>query len=121
MRNKYFKKAHTQQLDQSDCGVVCLLTILKFYSSNYSLEKLREYSGTTNQGTTMLGLIQCGNKIGLEIKGFESTIEAIKKNKIPAILHTVFEEKLQHFIICFGYDYKKEKFIISNPASVKLI
>ncbi|MCT4698489.1 cysteine peptidase family C39 domain-containing protein [Tenacibaculum haliotis] len=55
-------------------------TILKYYNSNYSLEKLREYSGTTKQGTTMLGLMQCGNKIGLEIKGYESTIEAFKKN-----------------------------------------
>jgi hypothetical protein len=38
-------KFHSKQLDQSDCGVVCLQTILKYYISNYSLEKLREYSG----------------------------------------------------------------------------
>ena len=31
-----------------------------------------------------------------------------------------FEEKLQHYIVCFGYDKKKEKFIISNPASSKI-
>jgi ATP-binding cassette subfamily B protein len=111
---------HTKHHDQSDCGVVCLQTILNYYNSNYSLEKLREYSGTEKQGTTMLGLMQCGNKIGLEIKGYESTIEALKENKIPAILHTLFEEKLQHFIICFGYDYKKEKFIISNPTNSKI-
>jgi ABC-type bacteriocin/lantibiotic exporter with double-glycine peptidase domain len=117
--NKISKK-HTQQLDQSDCGVVCLQTILKYYNSNYSLEKLREYSGTNSQGTTMLGLMQCGNKIGLEIKGYEYTIEALKKNKNPTILHTLFEEKLQHFIVCFGYDYKKEKFLISNPTSSKI-
>ena len=117
--NKISKK-HTQQLDQSDCGVVCLQIILKFYSSNYSLEKLREYSGTSKQGATMLGLMQCGSKIGLEIKGYESTIEALKENNIPAILHTIIEEKLQHYIVCFGYDKKKEKFIISNPASSKI-
>ena len=38
-------KFHSKQLDQSDFGVVCLQTILKYYNSNYSLEKLREYSG----------------------------------------------------------------------------
>jgi ATP-binding cassette subfamily B protein len=119
MSKENFKKYHTQQQDQSDCGVICLKTILKNYDSDYSLEKLREYSGTTKQGTTMLGLMQCGNKIGIEIKGYESTIEALKENKVPAILHTVFEEKLQHFIVCFGYDCKKEEFIISNPASSK--
>ena len=114
------KFTHTKHHDQSDCGVVCLLTVLKHYNSNCSLEKIREYSGTTQQGTTMLGLMQCGRKIGLEIKGYETTIEALKENKIPAILHTIFEEKLQHFIVCFGYDYKIEKFIISNPTSSKI-
>lgn len=120
MKIKNLKQTHTQQQDQSDCGVVCLQTILKQYNSYVSLEKLREYSGTSKQGTTMLGLMQCGNKIGLEIKGYESTIEALKENKTPAILHTVFEEKLQHYIVCFGYESKKEKFIISNPASSKI-
>lgn len=120
MTRSNHNKLHSQHHDQSDCGVVCLQTILKYYKSNYSLEKLREYSGTSKQGTTMLGLLQCGNKIGLEIKGYESTIEALKEIKNPAILHTLFEEKLQHFIVCFGYDLKKEKFIFSNPASTKI-
>jgi len=72
---------HSQQKDQSDCGVVCLQTILNYYNSYVSLGKLREHSGTSKQGTTMLGLIQCGNKIGLKIKGYESSIEALKENK----------------------------------------
>lgn len=120
MKIKNFKRAHIQHHDQSDCGVICLQTILKYYKSNFSLEKLREYSGTSKQGATMLGLMQCGNQIGLEVKGYESTIEALKQNNIPAILHTVYEEKLQHFIVCFGYDTRKEKFIISNPASSRI-
>lgn len=120
MKIRKFHKNHTQHFDISDCGVTCLLTILKFYKSRYSLERLREYSGTTKKGTTMLGLMQCGNTIGLEVKGYESTIEALKENKIPAILHTIFEEKVQHFVVCFGYDNKKEKFIISNPSSSKI-
>ncbi|WP_158838329.1 peptidase domain-containing ABC transporter [Polaribacter sp. L3A8] len=113
-------KIHTQQQDQSDCGIICLQTILKHHNSYISLQKLREYSGTSKQGTTMLGLMQCGNKIGFEIKGYESTITALKENKTPAILHTLFEEKLQHYIVCFGYDSKKEMFIISNPANSKI-
>ncbi len=68
----------------------------------------------------MLGLLQCANKIGLYAKGYESTIEALKENTIPAILHTVYEDKLQHYIVCFGYDTKKKKFIISNPANANM-
>ena len=39
---KNIKKKHTQQQDQSDCGVSCLKTVLKYFNSNLSLEKLRE-------------------------------------------------------------------------------
>jgi len=114
------KKSHNQQLDQSDCGVACLKTVLNFYKSDLSLEKLREYSGTSKTGTTMLGLLQCANKVGLESKGFEANIDALKENKQIAILHTVFEENLQHYIVCFGYDIAKDIFIISNPANNKI-
>ncbi|CAM1368473.1 Peptidase C39 [Tenacibaculum sediminilitoris] len=120
MRKGKFKKVHSQHHDQSDCGVVCLLTILKYYKTHVSLGKLREYSGTSKQGTTMLGLMQCGNQIGLEVKGYESTIEVLKKNKVPVILHTIYEEKLQHYIVCFGYNNEQKKFIISNPNSSKI-
>ncbi|PCH77420.1 MAG: peptidase C39 [Flavobacteriaceae bacterium] len=120
MRIKKIIKSHSQQLDNSDCGIICIQTILKYFNSHSSLENLRELSGTFKQGTTMLGLVQCGQKLGFKPKGYESTIDALKEIKIPAILHTVFEETLQHYIVCFGYDRKKEKFIISNPATTSI-
>ena len=117
---KIKKDVHTQQQDQSDCGVSCLKTVLKHFNSNLSLEKLREYSGTSTTGTTMLGLMQCATKIGLETKGFEATIDALKENEDITILHTVFEENLQHYIVCYGFDKVKNAFIISNPAHNKI-
>ena len=57
MKIKY-ERYHQQQLDESDCGVTCLKTVLKSFGSDLSLEKLRELSGTSSNGTTMLGLLQ---------------------------------------------------------------
>ncbi|MEN8126055.1 MAG: peptidase domain-containing ABC transporter [Bacteroidota bacterium] len=119
MKIKY-QKYHQHQLDESDCGVICLKTVLKSFGSDLSLEKLRELSGTSSNGTTMLGLLQCANTIGLEAKGYEATIAALKKNKQIAILHTIFEENTQHYVVCFGYDKNKGTFIISNPTSSKI-
>jgi ATP-binding cassette subfamily B protein len=116
----YYNKYHSVQKDHSDCGVVCLRTILKSMNSDYSLERLRELSGTTVNGTTMLGLLQCANKIGMEAKGFEATIEALKLNNEIAILHTTIEKELQHYIVCFGFNEKKNVFIISNPSKLKV-
>ena len=64
LSQKHLQQTFTQQHDQSDCGVACLLSIIQYYEGSNNLEKLRELSGTTKQGTTLLGLYQAANKLG---------------------------------------------------------
>jgi len=64
MNIKNFKKTFTLQHDQSDCGVACLSSLTKYYGGDISIEKFRELSGTTKQGTTLLGLYQGANNAG---------------------------------------------------------
>ena len=75
MNKKHIEKTHTLQLDQSDCGVACLMSLIKLNGGTNSIEKLRELSGTTKQGTTMLGLYQVANKIGFTAEGCEADIQ----------------------------------------------
>jgi len=95
--------------------VACLLSVIKLYEGNNSLEKLRELSGTTKQGTSILGLYQVANKIGFNAEGCEADIQALIDHKQPVILHVVMEEKLQHYVVCYLYDEKKG-FLIGDPA-----
>jgi ATP-binding cassette subfamily B protein len=115
MNLKHIEKTHTLQLDQSDCGVACLLSILKLYDGNHSIEKLRELSGTTKQGTTLLGLYQVANQVGLTAEGCEADIQALIDHKKPVVLHVVIENKLQHYIVCYHYDQTKG-FLIGDPG-----
>ena len=115
MNLKHIKKTQALQLDQSDCGVACLLSLVKFYGGTNSVEKLRELSGTTKQGTTMLGLYQVANKIGFTAEGCEADINALIKHKQPVILHVIVENKLQHYVVCYEYDEAKG-FLIGDPA-----
>lgn len=112
--NKKIAKTFSLQHDQSDCGVACLLSLINFYGGNNSLEKLRELSGTTRQGTTLLGLYQAAGQLGFEASGNEADIQALIDHKEPLILHVVIEERLQHYVVCYGY--KNDKFIIGDPA-----
>ena len=122
MNIKHIEKTHTLQLDQSDCGVACLLSIVKLYNGNHSLEKLRELSGTTQQGTTLLGLYQVANKIGFTAEGYEADLNALIEHKQPVILHVVVENQLQHYIVCYGLTPTlskgdgEAKFLIGDPA-----
>lgn len=112
---KHIEKTHTLQLDQSDCGVACLLSIIKFYQGNHSIEKLRELSGTTQQGTTMLGLYQVANNVGFKAEGCEADIQSLIEHNQPVILHVVIDKQLQHYVVC--YEYSKENgFLIGDPA-----
>ncbi|PKP19154.1 MAG: peptidase C39 [Bacteroidetes bacterium HGW-Bacteroidetes-23] len=115
MNRKNIEKTHTLQLDQSDCGVACLMSLIKLYGGTNSIEKLRELSGTTKQGTTMLGLYQVANKIGFTADGCEADIQALIHHKEPVILHVVIEKQLQHYIVCYGYEEGKG-FLIGDPA-----
>lgn len=49
-------KGFVLQQDESDCGVACLLSIIRYHGGESSLERLRESSGTSIQGTSLLGL-----------------------------------------------------------------
>jgi ATP-binding cassette subfamily B protein len=115
MNLKHIEKTHALQLDQSDCGVACLISIIQFYGGTNSIEKLRELSGTSKQGTTMLGLYQAANKIGFSAEGCEADIQALIDHKQPVILHVVIENKLQHYVVCYEYDESKG-FLIGDPG-----
>ena len=52
---KKIKKHHVAQLGEYACGLACLCTISKYYGAEFSQEKLRDISGTTQSGTTFWG------------------------------------------------------------------
>ncbi len=111
---KAYKKSFVRQKDQSDCGVACLAALTKFYGGEIQLERLRELSGTDKQGTTMLGIYQAARQTGLEAEAFEADLPNLKELDTPCILHVVMDERLQHYVICYGYE--NNKFIISDPG-----
>ncbi|WKL46272.1 peptidase domain-containing ABC transporter [Flavobacterium pectinovorum] len=115
MNLKHIKETHILQLDQSDCGVACLLSIIKLYNGNQSIEKLRELSGTTKQGTTMLGLYQVAIQLGFTAEGCEADMQTLIDHKQPVILHVLTENQLQHYIVCYEYDEAKG-FLIGDPG-----
>ncbi|WP_281386117.1 cysteine peptidase family C39 domain-containing protein [Hyunsoonleella aquatilis] len=93
MKRQLHSKLSKQRLDstfvlqhgQSDCGVASLLSLVQFYEGSGSIEKLRELSGTTKQGTTLLGLYQAANSIGFTAEGNEADVQALIDHNAPVI------------------------------------
>ncbi|OHX67112.1 peptidase domain-containing ABC transporter [Flammeovirga pacifica] len=112
----FIKKIHTEQQGEADCGVACLLSIIRYYHGYpIPLEELRAISGTSISGTSLLGLYEGASKIGFKAVGCKASIEHLKKHEQPCILHVLIKNQ-QHYIIVYGYDQKNETFIVGDPA-----
>lgn len=115
MALKHTEKTHTLQLEQSDCGVACLLSIIRYYEGKNTIENLRRLSGTNTQGTTLLGLYQVAIQLGFDAEGIRGNIDALKKNEHPVILHFEIVKYYHHYVVYYSYDEKKG-FLIGDPS-----
>ena len=108
------KKTFVKQYSQFYCGLACLASVVRYYGGETTQEKLREISGTTLNGTSLLGLYQAAQKLGFEVAGYEADIINLKKLDVPVILHIINNESLEHFVVCYGYE--NGKFTIGDPG-----
>lgn len=101
-----------------DCGPACLSMIASYYNKNYPLDYLRNKSFITNQGVSLLGIIEASNTIGLETLPTKITINHIieVKNSLPCIIHW----NQNHFVvlkkITKNIFTNKHSFHIADPA-----
>jgi ATP-binding cassette subfamily B protein len=110
------RKKFMLQHDQSDCGVACLRNILNYYGAEISLEKLREWSGTTSEGTSMLGLCEAGKSSGFNAQGAKADgVDNLKDVQHPCILHVVKDENVLHYVVYYPGS-ENDKFNIGDPA-----
>lgn len=112
---KLIEKSHVRQHDTTDCGAACLLTLIRYYGGDSSILHIREISGTTNTGTTLLGLYQAAQQIGFDAEGAEANaVEDLIEHGKPCILTVIVEKVLSHYIVCYGFE--NDRFILSDPG-----
>lgn len=112
---KKLKSQFVQQHGQSDCGVACLAAITQYYGGEKTLDEIRSKCGTTQNGTTLLGLFQGAEQLGFTAQGLEAEgIDNLKELKNPAILHVILDNKIAHYVVFHGF--KGDDLIIGDPA-----
>jgi ABC-type bacteriocin/lantibiotic exporter with double-glycine peptidase domain len=100
---KRMRRTFVLQHDASDCGVACLLSLVRYYGGENSLENLRNLSGTNVSGTSLLGLSQAATHIGFIAQGCKADMEALIQHPSPVILHVHLNDFLQHYVVCYGH------------------
>ena len=64
---------HYLQHDAMDCGPTCLRMITAHYGKTFSLEGLRERSGITREGVSLLGISEAAEQLGFRTVGVKTT------------------------------------------------
>lgn len=108
------KHASLKQHDSTDCGAACLASIIRYFGGSASIEKIRRLSGTSQAGTTMLGLYQAAQECGMKAVGYEAAISDLKAYKGILILHITRGNKYEHYVVCHGFS--DQRFVIWDPA-----
>lgn len=108
------KKLVVLQEGNKDCGVCCLLSIIRYYNGNISLNKLMEMTKTTKNGTTFYNLSEAASKIGMASKAYYvNDFNNISVYSCPFISQ-VIRNGYTHFVVV--YKISKDKLLIMDPA-----
>ena len=103
------------QKSSMQCGPVCLQMISKYYGKNVAVTRLELISKMDETGTSLLGLKEAADSIGLESFSANLSFEQlIEEAPLPAILHW----NMNHFVVM--YYATKTKIYIADPAIGKI-
>lgn len=110
-----YKKLYCSQVDEDDCGIAALNMIFKNFGSEYSLSKLRFLAKTSQQGTTIFGLIKAAEELNLEANALQADMGIFKDENLmlPIIAHVLKQGKVLHYYVVF--DVSKDFLIIGDP------
>ena len=97
-----------------ECGSACLLSIIRYYKGNISMERLLELTNTTKEGTNFYDMQKAANEIGLSSKGYKiDSLEKLFELSSPFISQIVVNN-YHHFVAV--YKMKNNKITIMDPA-----
>lgn len=100
-----------------ECGASSLLSIIRYYGGNISINKLVNLTKTDKFGTNLYNIKQASETLGLEAIGYKvGDISSLKQVRKPFICQIV-EKNYEHFIVV--YKVKNNKLEIMDPTCGK--
>ncbi len=103
-----------------DCGVCCLLSIIRYYGGDVSKEYLRELTGTTKSGVSCYQLLEAARNVGFSGEGVKGDVLHLDSSRLPCIAHIIYQKKYQHFVVIYQMDAKKKLITLMDPAKGKV-
>ena len=108
------KKIIVLQDGIKECGAACLLSVIRYYDGNISLDRLLESTKTNKEGTNFYDLQEASKEIGLVSKGYKiDCIDKLNDINKPFISQIIINN-YKHFVVV--YKIKNNKVVLMDPA-----
>lgn len=98
------------QTESSECGLACLAMICSHYGKQSNLISLRQQFNLSARGTTLAGMTQIAEQLGLASRCLSLDLHELGALKTPCILHWDFN----HFVVLVSV--KQNRVILHDPA-----
>lgn len=115
MRRK-MKVPLVMQLEALECGAACVCMIAAYYKKWIPLTRVRADCGVSRDGSVAKNMLSAARSYGFEGAGYRLEPAALGSIQLPAIIHWNFN----HFVVLCGYDDKRDKYFINDPARGKI-
>ena len=111
------KQVIVRQTEIKDCGPCCLQSIIKNYDGYVALEKIRQDTHTSLEGTSVYHLKKAAEKYGFDVMAIKN-LDYTFENHLPVIVHVNYENGLSHFMVV--YNKHGNKLIVMDPSKGKV-
>ncbi len=109
------KSRNVKQHDGNDCGPACLASVAHHFGLRVPIARIRQMAHTDGLGTTMLGLVEAAEKIGLSAKGVQCKKEYLPQLPLPVIAHVALQTTpAYHYVVL--YKIGKTNVRIMDPS-----
>ncbi len=110
------KKLIIKQRGFKDCGVACLLSVIRYYNGNISTEELSYLIRTTSEGVNAYSMIEGMKKIGFNGYGVSIDFSQLVNSVItlPVVAHTQFSN-MTHFVVIYKINTKSKTLKLMDP------
>jgi HlyB family type I secretion system ABC transporter len=102
---------HVRQIDEMDCGAASLAMVCRHFGRKVSLTRIRQVVHTATDGTSLRGLCQGAEALGLAARSVKASKSNLGQMPLPAILHW----ENYHWVVLFQVDQKHAS--IADPAN----
>ncbi len=102
---------HVKQIDEMDCGAASLAMVCRHFGRKVSITCIRQAVHTATDGTSLRGICQGAEALGLAARSVKASRTNIGKMPLPAIIHW----DNYHWVVLF--DVNETHAWIADPAS----